>query len=98
MRVSLTEISMDNDGKSAILGFYTKQDDGDKEQKGMTKVVLPLEQARTYVIGETYELLPPHARPKVVKEPTGVQRLLGIMKAESDRLDATKKATKRKAK
>lgn len=52
---------------SAVLRFHTEASDGDKAEKGMTHISMPIEKANTYRVGEEYELVAPHVRPKVVK-------------------------------
>lgn len=52
---------------SAVLRFHTEASDGEKAEKGMTHIAMPLEKANTYRVGEEYELQAPHVRPKVVK-------------------------------
>lgn len=66
MRVVCTEISSDG-ANGAVVRFNTTQEDSDKPEKGMCQIALPLDKARMYSIGDAYELMPPHVRPKVVK-------------------------------
>lgn len=57
--------------KSAVLRFHTKADDAERDEKGMTHISMPLEKANSYRVGEEYELMAPHVRPKVVKVAKG---------------------------